>query len=360
MTKICKDCKPDCLQETPGGCLPYTSNQAIPCVGIESAFDADSDIQDNLIKVGKAFCSFIESNEIDLSCFGEGTAQSYIAVKKLIDWACNLTTDNIGTNANMYCLNDGISVSAAKITDKSFSWSTQGLSDGVSYNYNLSSIIENLPNTFTVNKVSVMANGQRGNSSKTLLASSKEAVGGFKLRPDNYPVNITTEISIGTPDGEVMLEKNVSLTGNYTSEPYTSKMNIKDLSSNNNFAVQSQTQFNEILASAYCHIKELYDSLRNIEIADCEYVNYADGHINTVIQTHSGKICEALDRLKHIGNEKISYSDCDDNCGTTIREVTIQEAFDMTGADVCDLLRRVKILEARVTQLETQILSCCN
>lgn len=360
MTKICKDCKPNCLQETPGGCLPYTSNQSMPFIGIKSAFDEDSDIQDNLIKIGKAFEEFINNNKVDLKCFGEGVDQSYVAVKALVAWACSLNTDDIGTNANMYCLNDGISVSAAKITEKSFSWSTQGLSDGVNYNYNLSGIIDNLPSTFTVNKVSVMANGQRGASSKTLLASSKESIGGFKLRPDNYPVNVTTEISIGTPDGEVMLEKNISLTGNYTSEPYVSKMNIKDLSSNNNFSVQSQTQFNEILASAYCHIKELYDSLRNIEIADCEYVKYADGHINTIIQTQSGKICEALDRLKHIGAEKISYSDCDDNCGTTITEVSIQEAFDKTGADVCDLLRRMKLLEARVTELETQVKNCCN
>lgn len=360
MTKICKNCKPDCLQEIPGGCLPYTADVSMDCVGIKSALIEDSDIQDNLIKIGLEYCDFYEKNKVDLLCFGQETVQSYDAVKKLLLWACELNTDDISTSANMYCLSDGISVSAARIKNKSFSWSTQGLSDGVNYNYNLSETLDNLPQDFILNSVSVKANGQRGGSSKTLLASSKEAIGGFKLKPDNYPVNITTVLSLGTPDGEVTLEKKVSLTGNYTSEPYRSNLDIKDLSNNTNFEVTSQTQFNEIMSSAYCHIKELYDNLRNIEIADCEYVQYADGHINTVIQTHSGKICEALDRLKHIGNEKITYTDCDDNCGITPREVTIQEAFNSTGSDICDLLKRMKSLEARVTDLETQIKNCCN
>ena len=359
MTKYCKDCKPDCLQETPGGCLPYTAKVDMPCIGVSSAMTEDSDIQDNLIKMGLTYCQFVEDNTIDLGCFGQGTAQSYDAVKALVEWACSLNTDSIGTNANMYCLSDGISVSAAKIKDKSFTWSTQSLSDGVNYTYNLSNIIEAMPSDFVVNSVSVKANGARNGSAKTLLASSTESIGGFKLRPDNYPVNITTQLSLGTPDGEVTLEKKVSLTGNYTSEPYNSNMDIKDLSNNTNFSVTSQTQFNEIMSSAYCHIKELYDNLRNVEIADCEYIQYADGHINTIIQTHSGKICEALDRLKHIGAEKISYSDCDDNCGTTLRDVSIQEAFDLSGKDICDLLRRVKSLETRVTELETLVANCC-
>lgn len=359
MAKICKNCKPDCLQETPGGCLPYTSDTSFSLLGIESALVADSDIQDNFIKLATAYVEFIEKNEIDLGCSGNGTAQSYEAIKALLAWSCELTTDDIGTTANMYCLADGISVSAAKIKNKTFSWSTQGLTDGVNYNYNLSDTLDNLPQGFTLNSVSVKANGQRGGSSKTLLAESKEAIGGFKLRPDNYPVNVTTTLSLGTPDGEVQMEKKIALTGNYTSEAYTSALDIKDLSNNNNFSVTSQTQFNEIMASSYCHIKELYDNLRNIEIADCEYVQYADGHINTVLQTHSGKICEALDRLKHIGNEKISYTDCSDDCGISVKERTIQEAFNATGEDICDLLSRMKSLEARVLELETQISNCC-
>lgn len=357
--KICKDCKPDCLQEIPGGCLPYTSSEDIPCVGIESAALEDSDIQDNLIKIGKAFCSFIQANNVDLGMFGEGYAQSYEAVKALISWAEQLNSDDIGTGANLYCLGDGISVSAGKIKDKSFSWSTQSLSDGVNFIYNFSEVLENIPADFTVNKISVTANGQRVGSSRTLLASSSEPVGGFKLQPDNYPVNVSAEIRLGTPDGEVMLQRKLSLTGNYTSENFRSNLEVKDISNNKNYDNVSQTLFNEIMASSYCHIKQLYDSLRNIDVNDCEYIQYADGHINTVIQSHSAKLCEALDRIKNIGSEKIQYQDCDDNCGTAIREVTIQEAFNLSGQDICDLLQRVKILEAKVKELEIRADNCC-
>lgn len=363
MGKICKDCKPDCFQETPGGCLPYTSNIDIPCVGIESALSADSDIQDNLIKIGKAYCEFIDKNTIDLSCFqGELSTpiqQSYEGVKRLIDWACNLTTDSIGTSANLYCLADGVSVSAAKITSKTFTWSTQSLSDGINYTYNLLDVIEGLPSNFVVNGVSIKANGKKAGSSKTILAQTKESVGGFKLQPDNYPVNITTQVMVGTPDGEIVLEKRVSLTGNYTSEPYRSNLDIKDFSNNSSFEVTSQTQFNEIMASAYCHIKELYDNLKSMSVSDCEYIQYADGNINTIIQTHSAKICEALDRITNIGGETVSYKDCDDDCGINIREEKLQVVLDLLGEDVCNLLSRVKNLEARVSELELQIQNCC-
>lgn len=363
MGKICKDCKPDCLLEVPGGCLPYTSSEAMPCVEIKSALEEDSDIQANLIKIGKAFCTFIDNNTVDLSCLQgdleSPLQQSYVAVNKLIEFACNLDTDSIGTNANLYCLADGISLSAAEIKNKSFTWSTQGLSDGVNFTYNLSETVDNLPTGFTLNSVSVKANGKKVGSSKTLLASSTEAIGGFKLQPDNWPVNVSVEMKVGTPDGELMLDKKVSLTGNFTSDAFSSNLDIKDFSNNSNFAVQSQTHFNEILASAYCHIKQLYDNLRNIQIADCEYIQYPDSHINSIIQTHSGKICEALDRLTNIGAETVSYQDCDDACGTTVRELPLQEALDLMGTDVCELLRRVLSLEARVGELELQIKNCC-
>lgn len=363
MTKICKNCKPDCLSETPGGCLPYTATEDIDCLGIKSALKEDSDIQDNLVKTGKAFCEFLRNNTVDLSCLqgdlDNPLQQSYVAVEKLLEFACNLNTDQVGTSANLYCLKDGISVSAAKIKDKSFTWSTQALSDGVNYTYNLSNVIENLPSGFVVNSVSIKANGNRVGSSKTLLNSSSEAIGGFKLRPDNYPVNITTELNIGTPDGQITMEKKVALTGNFTSEPYRSNLSIKDFSNNANFSAVTQTEFNEAVASAYCHLKELYDNLRNVEVADCEYMQFADGHISTVIATLAGKLCEALDRITHLGNEKISYHDCDDACGTTIREVTLQEYADLTGIDICNALTRIKVLEGQVAELQLQIKNCC-
>jgi len=201
--KYCKDCKPDCLQEIPGGCIPYTGD-AIPCADIKSSNEENSELQGNFIKLGTTFCQFLEDNKVNLGCFFDSTAdessfeQSYVAVKRLLDWACALSTDDIGTPANLYCLADGISVSSAALVNKSFSWSTSSLADGVSYIYNLSEVIENLPPNFTVNGVSIQANGNRTGSSKTLLASSSEPIGGFKLQPDNYPVNISTELRIGT------------------------------------------------------------------------------------------------------------------------------------------------------------------
>lgn len=362
MTKYCKDCKPDCLQEIPGGCLPYTGPE-IECIDVDSAETSNSDLQENFVKLGLAFCQFIKDNEVNLGFLASDNEnplqQSYVGVKRLIDWATNLDTDDIGTGANLYCLADGISVSAGKIREKTLSWSTQSLSDGVNYTYNLSSVLESLPTDFTLNGVSVKANGNRAGSSRTLLASSTEPVGGFTLQPDNYPVNVTTEVRVGTPDGELILEKKVALTGNFSSDSYRSNLEIRDLSNNKNFEVTSQTHFNEIMASAYCHIKQLYESLKNLQISDCEFVQYADTHINTVIQTHSAKICDILSRLKNIGNEKITYKDCDDACGTSLREITLQEAFDLTGQDVCELLQRMKSMEARVLELELQIQSCC-
>lgn len=362
MAKKCKDCQPECLQEIPGGCIPYTG-ESIPCLEIPNAIAEDSELQGNFVKLAKKYCQFLQDNLVNLGFLKgeneEAIQQSYVAVKKLIEWADALTTDDIGTPANLYCLADGISVSAGKITNRTLSWSTQPLSDGVNYTYNISEMLEALPSTFVLNGISVKANGNRNGSSRTLLASSTEPTGGFNLQPDNYPVNISTEIKLGTPDGELLLEKRISLTGDFAPNSYRSSFDITDLSNNKNFEVTSQTHFNEIMASAYCHIKQLYESLKNIEISDCEFIQYADGHINTVIQTHSSNLCDVLKRLSKIGNEKVTYQDCDDACGTAIREVTLQEALTLTGKDVCELLQRVKILEATVQELVTRLDNCC-
>ena len=104
----------------------------------------------------------------------------------------------------------------------------------------------------------------------------------------------------------------------------------------------------------------MYDSLKNIQVTSCEGVNYSDNHINTVIQTHSAALCDAIERLNNIGKEKVTYRECDDDCGERILELSLQDTIDRQQTDICSLKERVKTLEERLGELELKVEKCCN
>lgn len=364
MAKKCKDCNADCLQEVPASCVPLEITEDIACLGISK--DDELSANDGFLAMAKEYCDFLERNMVDLQCLQgdcpectERIVQSYEAVKKLIEFACNLDSSQVGTKANMYCL-AGLSLSAAKIRQREISWSTQTMSDGANFTYNLDKVISEIPSGYTVNSVSVKANGYNKGTAATLIANTSLPVGGFKLKVDNFPVNINFEINVGTPDGVAILNKTVSInSANQSGTNYT-ELDTSDYSDNRSFSAISQEYYNEVLAAGLCQLRNLYDSLKNIQVTSCEGVNYSDNHINTVIQTHSAALCDAIERLNNIGKEKVTYRECDDDCGERILELSLQDTIDRQQTDICSLKERVKTLEERLAELELKVEKCCN
>lgn len=364
MARKCKDCKPECLQEIPASCVPLDHNEDIGCLDILK--DDDISIKDAFLKQAREYCSFLERNKVNLSCLqgdcsecSDSIVQSYDAVKKLISFACNLDSSQMVTNANLYCL-AGLSLSAAKIRQREISWSTQTLSDGVNFTYNLDKVIGEIPSGYVVNSVSIKANGYNKGSAATLLADTSLPVGGFKLRVDNFPTNVNFDIRVGTPDGVVSLNKTISVTSASDSGANFTQLDTSDYSDNRSYSNLAQETFNEILAAGLCQLRNLYDSLKNLQVTSCEGLNYADSHINTVIQTHSSALCDIIKRLNNIGEEKVTYRQCDDTCAENIIEISLQEALDKEQVDICALKARVKTLEEKVAELILKVEKCCN
>jgi len=361
---ICKNCKADCLQEIPASCVPLNPSEDIGCLGIEA--HQEISIRDAFLAQAKEYCDFLERNKVELGCLQgdcpectESVVQSYDAVKKLIEFACNLDSDQVGTGANLYCLS-GLSLSAAKIRQRDISWNTQTLSDGLNFTYNLSQVLEQLPTGFNVNSVSIKANGYNKGTAKTLLANVSDPVGGFKLKVDNFPVNVNFEVQVGTPDGAVVLNKVISINSAVTSGANYTSLESSDYSDNKNFAAVTQTYVNEVLAAGLCQLRTLYDSLKQIQVSNCDGITYADKHINSVIQVHSSTLCDIVKRLNNIGAEKVSHKECDDLCGENIIEISLQESLDRKDNEICSLKSRVKLLEEQYAELSLKVERCCN
>lgn len=364
MARKCKDCKPDCLLSLPAECVSMDFTEDISCLGFENGDEVP--MKDAFLAQAREYCDFLERNQVDLKFLQgdcpectERIVQSYEAVKKLIDYVGNLGSDQVGTNANLYCL-DGLSLSAAKIRQREIMWSTQTLSDGLNFTYNLEKVIEGMPSNYTINSISVRANGYNKGTSKTLLADASLPVGGFKLNIDNFPVNVNFEVNAGTPDGIVVLNKRISVHSATDSGTNYTELDTSDYSNNRTYSNVSQTLFNEILAAGLCQLRNLYNSLKNLQVTSCEGINYADGNINTVIQTHSAALCDIVKRLKNIGEEKVSYRSCDDLCGERILTLTLQDTIDRMQSDICENKEKIKSLEEKIAVLELRVEKCCN
>lgn len=364
MAKKCKDCKTECLQEIPAGCVPLYLSEDISCLDISK--DEDISVNEAFIKQAKAYCKFLEDNIVDLQCLQgdcpectERFVQSHEAVRKLLDFACNLDSSQVGVTSSLYCLS-GLSLSAAKIRQREISWSAQALSDGLNFTYNMDKVISEMPAGYTINEVSVKANGYNKGSAATLLINTKEPRGGFKLKVDNFPVNVNFQINVGTPDGVTLLNKVVSI--NSASETGTNyvELDSSDYSDNRSSAASTQDNYNEIFAAAICQLRNLYNSLKNLQVSSCEGLNYADNHINTVIQTHSAALCDIIERLDNIGKENVTYRECDDDCGERILTLPLQDTIDRQQVDICSLKTRVKTLEEKLAELELRVEKCCN
>lgn len=354
-----KSCKPECLKEVYDGCVLWTG-PSIPCANIQNGEYYDEAI----IKLATTLCKHIDESKADLQCLYTGTSDSRIvklpeAVQKVINKICTLQATDVAANSSLFCIGSNASVYAASLGNKTVSWGVVPSKTSVQFTYDFNEAIANLDSSiYTLNSVDVQAIGNTGNSNTT-VASASSAAGGFALTPDVFPVTVKLNATLGTPAGAVNLKKTVSVTSTEAAS-YRALLDVEDLSSNSQYGSMSQSQYNELLASSICNNKSRLDALQSLSLQNCENIQYPDGNIHTVIQTHSGKICEALERLDNIGDENIMFTDCGSDCEQDAYETTLQDALDKLSALACELQAKVKTLEEKVESLENTVANCCS
>ncbi len=336
-----------CLEQVLDGCVRWTG-PSIPCCGIENGeFYSDA-----VVKLANTLCDHIENATANLGCLYDGcdgpVVELPIAVSKLIDKICNLTTDNIANAASLGCLSTaGNSVYSSTIPNKTIVYSTVGLKDGVQIVYNMAGIISELPSDYALSTVSVIVSGQNhASGGRTILSQSDKPVGGFTLTPDQFPVNLKAEMNVNTPDGTVRLTKYLSVSGESSGGERQLTMELDDLTGKV-ISGLTQTDVNKTLSSAICQNKFTLDSLKEIQVTGCENMDHPSAHVHSVVQVHDGKICELLTRINNIGDEFISFLNCD-GCTTTTSNVSLQTALNTMMSTLCNI-------QSELAELKDQI-----
>jgi len=329
------------------GCVEWTG-PSIPCCDIKNGEYYDTAI----VKLANTLCDHIEASKANLGCLYDNchdiVVDLPVAVSKIIDKLCNLNTDDVANTASLGCLSTaGNSIYSSTIPNKSMTYSTVGLKDGVQVIYNMGGIIEELPSDYKMASSRVVVTGQSyAAGGRTVLSQSDKPVGGFTLTPDKFPVNLKAEMDVTTPDGTVRLTKYLSVSGESTSGEKRLTMDLDDLTGKV-ISGLTQTDVNKTLSSAICQTKFGLDSLKEVQVTGCDNMDHPSTNLHSIIQVHDGKICELLSRMDNIGAEVISSLSCD-GCTTTTSNGSLQSALSALSAAICKMQSDLSSLKDQV------------
>jgi hypothetical protein len=359
----CHSCGVNCDNGWTFGPCVRDRGPAVPMFGIKDWKEEDKmSLQENFYKVAYGTEAYINNNKVSLGCFTPNGGQSIVdpgpAAQKALDKLCNLNTDDISISNVLSCLGAGNSIYSRMLGTRYAKISMSTLKTGGSISYNLSDITDNLPLGYTVTNIKSEVFAQNpGNVYDSRIASHKQTTGQFILNADQFPAIMEISMDVGTPGGLVTLTRKVPLSSQ-KNETFNVVMDIEDRTSTKGFGM-TQTEFNELLESAYCNVRNMIDSLRTVAVSGCNDMQHSSQDIRDVVATHDGHICKVYDRLNNIGNEKILGTICELNCEERTYETTIQKWATEKDNKDCDHSNRISVLESKIRELEQRLTICC-
>jgi len=341
---------------TPDSCVVWTA-ESIKALNIEKG----KPYSKNVYELALAVKALIEQR-VELHCLFDGCGETTVKIpdglQALINYVCQLNTDDVVSRSNLYCLGvDSISPTALKLTNKKLKVNTNATSAGGNITYNLSDIVEALPQDYNVSKVEVVGYGKPKNGS-SIVFSSQSTTGTLPVPNDRYPLNLDVELTLNGPEGVVKMRQNVSVPSSSTQLNTGVGMDVKDYGG---FATEgiSLTNFLDVLASQVCENKNAITTLKVFEVGGTPEVQFQSNDRNVVIGTIVANLSEAISRLNKIGSEKLDSVDCSDDCGERVNERPLQDILNMYGSTLCNLLERTGQLEQEVAILNQKIRVCC-
>jgi hypothetical protein len=349
----CKDCNASCLGISSDECIVWTG-PSFPTLGIETGYSYSI----NVVKLAAELSDLIEKNVVDLKCLGDGIVPLPEGVQVIVDKICSLNDTDITTTANLYCLGSNVSTCAASISKKSFSYNLYPTTNGITFTYDSSSTLDNLPPGITAGKFNLTAEGIV-DSGSIVVADTENKIGGFNIPVSRLPAVITVKCRLGSSCGDIELYKRIAITSP-VNKSFNTEFGLNDYS----YGASSdgpllQKDFNELAASELCKQRSELESLKTIEIEDCDDIIYPDDQINSVIQVQGAVLCDLSTKLKNIGERLIKTKDCNSNCEEQIKEMTLQEWINKTDDNICQMLDQLQNHEADINYIKQRLDSCC-
>jgi hypothetical protein len=340
-----------------GQCVQYLGPD-FPALNIKNGMYYDPLI----VELAKTLDNLIKTDFVNLKCLYDGCGDTSVgiptAVTKIIDFICELNTNNVPTGSSLFCLGNNVNPFANQITNRSCSWSTSVNNQGVGLSYNMSEMLYNLPSGTNITQTRVTAYGATPNGA-AVIGETSQSVGGFTIPFSSLPATLEFKATVSTPEGAVEFVEAVSITSAQNGGPFNTQLSPREIGTFGAGRPLNQTQYNEVLASNICNLKQIVSNLQKLEISDCTHVKYAKKDFNSVIQVHRDKLCDILEDLQNIGDFEVDWTGSAPGCDVKSERITLQTALNRQQQTIITLEKDVSTLIKQVNILTQRLNNCC-
>src|SRR5690606_28584779 len=236
-------------------------------------FEDKVSLQENLYKVALGSQDYFLRNRVSLGCYvgeaGQQESDPGPAVALLLNKMCNLNTDDLRIANVMSCLGNTGSIYSRILGNRYASLNISGTKTGGVINYNLSDVVDNLPEGYVVASIKIdLYKDSPGTIYESKINTHySQTIGSFNLTGDQFPSFLDINIDIGTPGGLLTLSRKVPV-NSFKNDSFNAMFDINDKTSAKGGGI-TQTQYNEIIEAAVCNLRNMVDSLKTVAVSGC-------------------------------------------------------------------------------------------
>lgn len=345
----------NCLDPTWDTCVVWTGDD-MPFFGIKSGEKYSVAI----VKLAQALQDYVEQN-VSLKCLYDDTCGNCepvvripAAVEVIIDYLCAFTTDNVTNVGDLECLgNSSLSPDAAKFINTPFRYVVTPSTSGATISFDYLEAVSNIPSGYSLGGVRTKVTGSANNGS-TIIGDSNKSYYTTTVKSERFPLNANLEVNVLTPSGNVKLTRNVTITGTESKE-YSGVLSINDFSSKDT-KVFTQTQVNELVASAVCQVISELDQLKNIDVDSTDCVQFASKDIKDVVSALAGALQDLCDRVKKLETVTTTGPGCG-ACGESKTAKSPEQAIEECAQTNCSQAEEISQMQEQLTTLAGQLSS---
>lgn len=331
-----KNCDTPCLDPRPDSCN-YWGGESIPELGIETGMCYPN----AMAKFAEAFLQ-LKNNKINIE--GQQVSNNE-ALQIIADKLEKIQLSNISLGEGTLGVSNFTSEDAISLSGKKMKYSLTPTQEGSSLDVNLSDLENSLPSGFGLTSTRTVLHGKPVNGSSVIVDTSRRNFN-IDIPPNRYPVSGETVSKVRTPNGEVVLKKDIYLAAvqNENVEvPFDIEDRIRGVGGQDNL----ESLLNR-MTSELNNMKNYVDSLKNVSVGDLK-----DKDIKSVLAASLGNQNEQSKKLENL--EKLNIKVPKGQGVEEEKVVNAQEAFNESLSELANTKKELEAISAKYTDLESKV-----
>jgi len=234
--------------------------------------------------------------------------------------------------------------------NRDFIYKVEPQESGTLLSYDLSHIVNNLPNDYVVERISGIVSGKPDDRNRSIIVDTKRPYVGAVIENKRFPLTVDIDMRVKTPQGSVKMYKSFSV-------PSPKENKIKDTLEVKKFGVNSNestnvSDFFKQMKDGLLEVKKDMDSLKQVEVAGSEEFEYGSTDIRDLVAKNSSMLSELMKKIEEV-----------DETQFTIKEGNRQEkffgnsssAFEKVTSKLGELSEKQQFSESKIKQLEQEL-----